>query len=71
MTTISLKETEELRSLIGYNFTRFHHYDQQWRIQDFPEDGGGASTNDFAKFSLNCMKLKEFGPGANVLNFTM
>ena len=24
---------------------------------------GRASTYDFAKFSQNCMKLKEFGPG--------
>ena len=23
---------------------------------------GGAPTHDFAKFSKNCMKLKEFGP---------
>ena len=24
--------------------------------------GGGAPTYDFAKFSKNCMKLKDFGP---------
>ena len=39
----------------------------QWWIQDFPEEGrqlpGGVSTNDFAKISQKCMKLKEFGPG--------
>ena len=39
----------------------------QWRIQDFPEEGvptpRGEPTYDFAKFPQNCMKLKEFGPG--------
>ena len=39
----------------------------QWRIQDFPEVGAptlmGGPTYDFAKFSPNCMKLKEFGRG--------
>ena len=45
----------------------------------FPRGGGanspgGAPTYDFAKFSKNWMKLKEFGPpggGARVQNFTM
>ena len=40
---------------------------KQWWIQDFPEVGAptlqGASTYNYAKFSQNCMKLKEFGPG--------
>ena len=39
---------------------------KQWRIQDFPEMGApslqGAPTYNYAKFSHNCMKLKEFGP---------
>ena len=37
------------------NDIQSHTHTHQWRIQDFP---------DFAKFSQNCMKLKEFGlPG--------
>ena len=40
----------------------------QWRIQDFPEEGtptprgGGRQHTILPKFLKNCMKLKEFGP---------
>ena len=39
----------------------------QWRIQDFPEEGaptpqGGHQHTILPKFPKNCMKLKEFGP---------
>ena len=38
----------------------------QWRIQDFPQGGGGAPTPKIAIifhiFAENCMKMKEFGP---------
>ena len=40
----------------------------QWRIQDFPEEGaptprgGGRQHTILSKFPKNCMKLKEFGP---------
>ena len=50
----------------------------QWRIQDFPEEGaptlrGGRQHTILPNFPKNCMKLKEFGPpgGARVQNFTM
>ena len=40
---------------------------EQWRIQDFPEEGtptsqGGRQHTILPKFPKNCMKLKEFGP---------
>ena len=39
----------------------------QWRVQDFPEEGAptprGGPTYDFDNFPINCIKLKEFGPG--------
>ena len=40
----------------------------QWRIQDFPEEGaptlqGGRQHTILPNFPKNCMKLKEFGPG--------
>ena len=47
----------------------------QWRIQDFPDGGGGANFQGGGvnlsfnqKFPENCMKMKEFGPreGARV-----
>ena len=39
----------------------------QWRIQDFPEEGaptpqGGRQHTILPNFPKNCMKLKEFGP---------
>ena len=39
----------------------------QWRIQDFPEEGGANSPGGRQHMTLpyfpeNCMKLKEFGP---------
>ena len=40
----------------------------QWRIQDFPEEGGanpqggGANVLFGQKIPENCMKMKEFGP---------
>ena len=50
----------------------------QWRIQDFPEEGaptpqGGRQHTISPKFPKNCMKLKEFGPPGRVRvqNFTM
>ena len=41
---------------------------QQWRIQDFPEEGaptprGGRQHTILPNFPKNCMKLKEFWPG--------
>ena len=38
----------------------------QWRIQDFPEEGaptlqGGRQHTILPNFRKNCMKLKEFG----------
>ena len=44
----------------------------QWRIQDFPEEGvptlqEGTPTNDFAKFSQKMHEIKRIGtPGARV-----
>ena len=40
----------------------------QWRIQDFPEGGGGRQSG-YANLSFrkNCMKMKEFGPGGTSL----
>ena len=48
----------------------------QWRIHDFPEEGaptprGGRQHTILPNFPKNCMKLKEFGPGGGVQNFTM
>ena len=41
--------------------------DNQWWIQDFPEEGaptlqGGRQHTILPNFPKNCMKLKEFGP---------
>ena len=56
----------------------------QWRIQDFLDCEGGALTHYFAKFSENCMKIKEFlpkdvvaaslespGPGTDISNYVL
>ena len=40
-------------------------YQRHWRIQDFPEERGGANYQSLLRiynFAENCMKMKEFGP---------
>ena len=45
---------------------KYFYFYSQWRIQYFPQGGGGAPTSKiaimFQIFAENCMKMKEFGP---------
>ena len=63
VTNIAQKEEMRHNVIFGVIF-RYN----QWRIQDFPEEGaptpqGGRQHTILPNFPKNCMKLKEFGPG--------
>ena len=50
----------EVRCIIRNFISITERFTNQWRIQDFPEEG--RQHEIFPKFPQNCMKSKEFGP---------